>query len=478
MPDRRRDLLVGAVLLVVVIAALSLGHGEPLRLTVFFAAVASATLLVWRRRQDVVLGLVGVAIGPLTELAATSSGLWTYRTVSIAGLPLWVVPMWWIYTVTVARLVRAVASDEPRPRSAGLAVALIAIEVPWLCAFGNTRPVVALLGTLILLAVFLQRRRPQAVDLVTLLICGAIGPAAELIPVSVGAWGYGDPVRSALPIWLPSGYGVFGAALVHIGLAIARRFDARVRMTIVISEARRTTLRHVAFIAVAGVGTVSVLFRWPAVCAAVIALLLADTIRVWNSRRDLTVAMVGGVCGITLELVATGSGLWWYSHSTFAGLPAWVPVLWPGLLMALPRFADALVDAAQTPLAPPRIALPLGLGIIAAELVLLPALGNTQPVLLTGLFVTLGAAALIIAPSRRSLALLVVAGALGYLCESLPVYLGIWVYPASINAGMPLWLAPGYALFGLGVAHLGHGIDTVVAARHAVARPMVTKKIA
>jgi uncharacterized membrane protein YoaT (DUF817 family) len=197
------------------------------------------------------------------------------------------------------------------------------------------------------------------------------------------------------------------------------------------------------------------------ICAGVIALFTIYTARVWNTKRDYSVALAGLICGVALELVATGSGLWWYGHATFLGLPAWVPVMWPGFMMALGRLGEAFV-ADNAPLAPTRIALPLGAAIVIVELLLMSSMGNSRPLLLTLLLVTMAAMAFALAPSRRALALLAGAAGLGIVCESLPVYLGIWTYPAFNDAGMPAWLAPGYALFALGSVHFGQGLAGTV----------------
>ena len=219
MTERQCDGAVGAALFLTVVVTLANSTADPARTMVIVSGAAALSLVAWRQRQDLVLGATGVVVGPLIEWAATSCGLWQYATPSWAGLPMWVWPMWWIYPVTVARLIVAATCQSPRP-SLPFAVVLIVVEVPWLCALGLRQPAVALAGTVALLAVFLSRHH-RRVDLVTLLICGAIGPAAELWPVWMGAWSYESGPLLGLPIWLPVGYGVFGAALIHIGLALA-----------------------------------------------------------------------------------------------------------------------------------------------------------------------------------------------------------------------------------------------------------------
>lgn len=222
MPERRRDLALVAVLLALAIAALSYRHANPAVTTIFVSGLAASTLLAWRTRQDLILGTTGLVVGPLVELAATACGLWTYASPSVAGLPLWVLPMWWIYPQAVTRVVGALTGCQPIPGSPRFSVTLIAIAVFLLCAFGVVQPTVAFIGTLLLLGIFLRRHR-TVVDVMTLVVCGVIGPGAELLPVSMGAWHYPAGPVFGLPVWLPTGYGVFGAALIHLGLALAVR---------------------------------------------------------------------------------------------------------------------------------------------------------------------------------------------------------------------------------------------------------------
>lgn len=220
--ESRRDQLIVVALFVTVIVALSYGYGSPMRTAALLATVVGLTLTVWNKREDMALGAIGIIAGPLIELAATASGLWQYTSPTFARLPLWVIPMWWIYSVTVARLIRSLTGEPIAARSTVMAAGLITVEVPWLCAFGVSRPLVALTGVIVLLALFLSRHRTPN-DAIALIVCGLIGPAAELIPVQMRAWIYPAGPLFGLPLWLPAGYGVFGAALIHLGVALGRR---------------------------------------------------------------------------------------------------------------------------------------------------------------------------------------------------------------------------------------------------------------
>lgn len=223
------------------------------------------------------------------------------------------------------------------------------------------------------------------------------------------------------------------------------------------TPARRTNLRQVAVNTVVAVGGVCLLFRWPLACAAVMAALLADTLRTWRGMRDVGVAIAGCVCGVALELVATQAGLWRYAYPSLAGLPAWVPWLWPTFCIGLPRLAETLSPGPERRL-PPTVTMLIGLAIVVIEIPLLAAFGNTQPWPLTAGLIALGAGAVGVAPSPRRLIVLMSGAGFGLACELLPVQLGIWTYPAFAASAMPPWLAPGYAVLGLAVVDLGQGL--------------------
>lgn len=220
MASRARDLLIVLGLFVSVVLALSFGYATPILTTVLLTMVVVVTMRAWNSREDVMLGLTGIVVGPAIEVFAVSSGLWRYTSPSIAGLPLWVAPMWWIYGMTVARLTGALTGESIASGRAALPAAVIAIEVPWLCMTGS-HPLLALGGVIVLLIAYVWRHHTRN-DITLLIVCGMIGPAAELIPMRMGAWSYPSGPLLGLPLWLPAGYGVFGSALIQLGLSLSR----------------------------------------------------------------------------------------------------------------------------------------------------------------------------------------------------------------------------------------------------------------
>jgi len=60
--------------------------------------------LLWHRRGDLPLFLIGFVCGPAIEFAGTVLGVWTYAQPSFLNLPLWLPPAWGISAVVLFRV--------------------------------------------------------------------------------------------------------------------------------------------------------------------------------------------------------------------------------------------------------------------------------------------------------------------------------------------------------------------------------------
>lgn len=216
---RKRDAIIVALLALGAMVAIASFYRNTLLCFGVITVLALVSASIWRSRSDRILCLTGLCLGVPTEALATSSGLWTYSHPDIGTLPLWTAPMWWMFPIAVTRLVHAAFGQEMPSRPARTSAVAIALLVPWLCLIGPTRPGVALLGTVAVLA-FLFSRGVSRPELGALVIGGLLGPIVELVPVRLGAWHYpvGGPL--GLPIWLLPGYGAFGLALVRLGIRL------------------------------------------------------------------------------------------------------------------------------------------------------------------------------------------------------------------------------------------------------------------
>ena len=174
----------------------------------------------WPEPRHRILGMAGAIIGPLVEWLAIRSELWTYRHSDFFGLPLWTVPMWWMFPVAVVRIVELFTHRSISPPALQLSLLCIAAVVPAMCLLGNSSPLLAFAVTVILGAYYLYRRTLR--DLPLLIICALIGASAEIFMVAINAWSYPASAAFGLPIWLPTGYSVFGAGLVGLGLGLDR----------------------------------------------------------------------------------------------------------------------------------------------------------------------------------------------------------------------------------------------------------------
>lgn len=214
------------MLLAVAVPVLAVGYRDVAFASLVIFILAGMSAGTWRRREDWILGATGAALGPLAELAATSSGLWAYAAPSVGPLPLWAFAMWWIYPVAVSRLVGSVTRRDPaRTLPVSQAALLALVTVAWLCAFGSRQPVIAFAGTALLLVAIVGYDRSQE-TIGRLIVCGLIGPAAEVWPVAMGAWSYPSSAVFGMPLWLATGYGVFGWSLIEVGRGLHHRLAA------------------------------------------------------------------------------------------------------------------------------------------------------------------------------------------------------------------------------------------------------------
>ncbi len=205
------------------------------------------------------------------------------------------------------------------------------------------------------------------------------------------------------------------------------------------------------------VSGVTLTFRQPGLCAALMAGVLALALTRWHQPLDWLTATTGLVLGPVLEFAAAASNLWHYPYASWAGLPAWVFTLWPAFPLVLLRLTHALCPP-QPHLLGRRADLPIGLAIVALEIPVLVQLGTQKPLVTTLLTALMLATAAWMCRSPQTALMLLLSGVFGTLCESFPIRAGAWIYPNPLWAGMPAWLPTGYALFGFALVRIALGL--------------------
>jgi hypothetical protein len=180
---------------------------------------AVVALRVKHPRRAVVMAIVGLLLGPLTEGLCVAGGLWSYpETGGLPYVPLWIVPLWAAFPGALWIVVRSVLSVNPdervRPRALLWALIALAIEIGLFVALGP-RPVLAFAAGVpfALLLLGLARRREALLLFATGVV---LGPVCEAIPNAAGAFVYALPQIFGMPSWLPLAYGIFG---LLVGLA-------------------------------------------------------------------------------------------------------------------------------------------------------------------------------------------------------------------------------------------------------------------
>lgn len=218
--ERRRDLTVVSTLIAGAVAGVCLFFRFPIVCAAASALVLFTGLYRWHTRADAAIAITGAIFGPILEYFATGSTLWIYPHTTIGLLPAWVFTLWPAFPLCLVRLTHTLwpphDGDDRNPvLGAAVGLSILIIEIPLLATFGNTRPLfTAGVTTAMLFIAAGTLRSPQAVLMLTL--SGVFGMLCELLPIALGAWIY--PLEGPLPfpLWLPTGYALFGFGIVQL----------------------------------------------------------------------------------------------------------------------------------------------------------------------------------------------------------------------------------------------------------------------
>lgn len=227
--ERKIDLLFVALAILLSVGGVCLVFDRPELCAALMAGVLVVALSRWHRRLDLLVAASGLLLGPTLELFATNAGLWRYPHTTFGKLPLWVFTLWPAFPVVLVRLTHALRpTDRPTEQpTTDLLVGggIVALEIPVLVLFGNERPWLATVVTAaMLIGAAWLRRSPQT--WLMLFLSGVFGTLCELLPIHVQAWIYPSPVVLGMPPWLPTGYSLFGFALVRFAIGLDGAIEA------------------------------------------------------------------------------------------------------------------------------------------------------------------------------------------------------------------------------------------------------------
>ncbi len=228
--ERVRDLVVVGVLMLASVGGVTTSFREPELCALLMAGVLAAALWFWHEPRDWLTAVAGAVFGPLLEWVAARYQLWTYPFPSVGGMPAWVFTLWPAFPLVLVRLTHAILPPDPARKDPvsplGLGLVVLALEIPALATLGNSRPSAALAITGAMLVVALVwLRSPQAFLMVGL--SGVFGALCESLPIRAGAWHYPNAAFLGMPCWLPTGYSLFGFALVQVGSGLSAVWSRR-----------------------------------------------------------------------------------------------------------------------------------------------------------------------------------------------------------------------------------------------------------
>ena len=85
------------------------------------------------------------------------------------------------------------------------------------------------------------------------------------------------------------------------------------------------------------------LYAFPFLLAAVLALTAVATWAFWREGQYWCVFFVGAAVGGVGETICANAGAWQYTHPTFLGIPVWLPVAWGLVSMLIKGISETFV---------------------------------------------------------------------------------------------------------------------------------------
>ena len=221
-PSRFLDLALIAVLVIYAVSAIVTYWQSPYLLALLLL-LAPLALVARLGPSALAVAAAGAVIGPLTEVACVSGGLWSYaETGGLPFIPPWLFIIWACFPTALWLIVRSLLGEipEPRPRTLPLALAGIAIEIMLFVALSeNTIRVIA---AALLLAAAALRIRPEKSTVILMAAGSLLGPVCEAMPVAAGAWVYARPDLFGMPVWLPLAYALFAVLVAYTSWSLLR----------------------------------------------------------------------------------------------------------------------------------------------------------------------------------------------------------------------------------------------------------------
>ena len=200
---------------------------------------------------------------------------------------------------------------------------------------------------------------------------------------------------------------------------------------------------------VAALVLIRFLFHRNAVLLAALALVLASSLAWRPSRMKTAVAFWGIILGTFGEWACVRVGMWVYTHPGPLGLPPWLPLVWPILMISFLEMSEYLDETGRGRF--PRVykvavGLLLLLSLAATGLALRLVGGPIS--LIFFLFLTL---AVSFAHRPFHVILFATAAVIGFSGEFLCVRFGVWHYtrPVLRAIGMPVSLPLAWGLSAL-----------------------------
>ena len=110
-----KELAFEAALFAVGAGEIAWCYTRPVLLTVLSALTALVAFAFWRRRDVVLVYVLGGIIGPCGEMIGVRAGAWAYAHPTFLGIPLWLPFAWGLAVVLIQGVAGTIAKVKGAP---------------------------------------------------------------------------------------------------------------------------------------------------------------------------------------------------------------------------------------------------------------------------------------------------------------------------------------------------------------------------
>lgn len=172
-------------------------------------------------------------------------------------------------------------------------------------------------------------------------LCLLVFSPWEIIMSQLGVVAFSTTQYAGLPWWVPLAFGLVGL----FGVLVFSIADFLFKIT---ESYRPRGLVGEYLLILAFYGGIFFSRQYPYVLALGLFFVIMVRLIFFHRELDFLFFVFGACLGPTLEIILINLGLFTYNEPDFMGMPAWLPIFWGNVALALRRVAWVLKSSPKT----------------------------------------------------------------------------------------------------------------------------------